>query len=270
MILYGLHEKVLQKELLSESQPSIINNSVTSSKKGKMSLQVQFNAKQELNQICVMPTGSHKWTWGLILTKKEVQFLHHISKKHVQSGYKTSLKDGQNSGESSLQGSLPKTTGINNYSLIGSEVENPPSFTFLDIPSHFSSSNFQGIQLDGRPTSANSISAHNPIPPLQPPALPSNSVSLSSVHMVSDQQSKQPQISDSLAFASITDKWINMESDNKTDSPLPQQQSLPFSVLANQWINMEIDEESISANCGADIIGISKSVSNHTISAFFF
>lgn len=28
MILYGLHEKVLQKELLSESQPSIINNSV--------------------------------------------------------------------------------------------------------------------------------------------------------------------------------------------------------------------------------------------------
>lgn len=193
-----------------------------------MSLQVQFNAKQELNQICVMPTGSHKWTWGLILTKKEVRSLHHISKKHAQSGYKTSLKDGQNSGESSLQGSLPKTTGTNNYSLIGSEVENPPSFTFLDIPSHFSSSSFQGIQLDGRPASANSISAHNPIPPLQPipppqpSALPSNSVSLSSVHMVSDQQSKQPQISDSLAFASITDKWINMESDKKTDSPLPQ------------------------------------------------
>ena len=95
---YSLHEKVLTKELVSESQPVTIKHSSPLTKKGKMSLQVSLDADDELERLRAMPTGSHKWTWGETLTQDEVRSLRHVSKKCVRSGYETTLKPGNFDG----------------------------------------------------------------------------------------------------------------------------------------------------------------------------
>lgn len=57
VVLYTLHEKVLQNELLSESLPSLVKPSVLATKKGKVSEQVCLNVENKLKQICTLPTG---------------------------------------------------------------------------------------------------------------------------------------------------------------------------------------------------------------------
>ena len=96
---YSLHEKVLTKEFVSESQSVIVKHKLSGTKKGKMSLQVHEDANKELKHLWAMPTASHKWTWGESLTQDEVRSLHHMSKKRVRSGYETSLKPGIHDGE---------------------------------------------------------------------------------------------------------------------------------------------------------------------------
>ena len=80
---YSLHEKVLTKELLSESQPVIVKHRLSGTKKGKMSQQVHDDANKELKHLWAMPMASHKWTWGESLTQDEVRSLRHMSKKHL-------------------------------------------------------------------------------------------------------------------------------------------------------------------------------------------
>ena len=69
---YSLHEKVLIKELVSESQPVIVKHRLSGTKKGKMSRQVHKDANKELKHLWAMPMASHKWTWGESLTQDEV------------------------------------------------------------------------------------------------------------------------------------------------------------------------------------------------------
>ena len=80
---YSLHEKVLTKELGSESQSVIVKHKLSTTKKGKMSQKVHEDANKELKCLWAMPTASHKWTWGESLTQDEVRILRHTSKKHV-------------------------------------------------------------------------------------------------------------------------------------------------------------------------------------------
>ena len=80
---YSLHEKVLMKELGSESQSVIVKHKLSTTKKGKMSRQVHEDANKELKRLRAMPTASHKWTWGESLTQDEVRSLWHMSKKRV-------------------------------------------------------------------------------------------------------------------------------------------------------------------------------------------
>src|ERR1700761_6674308 len=58
---YSLHEKVLTKELGSESQSVIVKHKLSTTKKGKMSQQVHEDANKELKRLRAMPTASHKW-----------------------------------------------------------------------------------------------------------------------------------------------------------------------------------------------------------------
>ena len=60
--VYSLHEKVLTKELVSQSQSVIVKHRLSGTKKGKMSLQVHENANKELKCLQAMPMASHKWT----------------------------------------------------------------------------------------------------------------------------------------------------------------------------------------------------------------
>ena len=50
---YSLHEKVLTKELVSESQSVIVKQRLSGTKKGKMSLQVHEDANKELKRLQV-------------------------------------------------------------------------------------------------------------------------------------------------------------------------------------------------------------------------
>ena len=77
----ALHEKVLTKELVLESQLVIVKHRLSGAKKGKMTQQVHKDANKELEHLQAMPTASHKWTWGESLTQDEVRSLRHTSKK---------------------------------------------------------------------------------------------------------------------------------------------------------------------------------------------
>ena len=139
---YSLHEKVLMKELVSESQSDIVKHRLSGTKKGKMCLQVHEDANKELEHLWAIPMVSHKWTWGESLTQDEVRSLWHTSKKHVRSGYETSLKPGIHDGEWSSQDSAPTHTG-KHHSLLSADPHRPPPPTSLIYPERFNSSNVQ-------------------------------------------------------------------------------------------------------------------------------
>ena len=101
-----------------------------------------------------------------------------------------------------------------------------------------------------------------------------SAVAESWINIASDEESERPRISESVA-----DKSINMTSDEESEgsevsesvaekwvklTEFEQQRILD--LIAKKRINMTSDEESISADDGADIIGISESVSAHKIS----
>lgn len=65
MAFYTLHEKVVQKELLSESD-------IPATTQGNLPVQVSLAANQELQHLQTLPAGSYKWTWGPTLTNNEV------------------------------------------------------------------------------------------------------------------------------------------------------------------------------------------------------
>ena len=129
---YSLHEKVLTKELVSESQSVIVKHRLSGTKKDKMSLQVHEDANKELECLWAMPTASHKWTWGESLTQDKVRSLCHTSKKCVRSRYETSLKPGIHDGEWSSQDSAPTHTG-KHHSLLSAEPTSFPPSDFSDL-----------------------------------------------------------------------------------------------------------------------------------------
>jgi len=232
---YSLHEKVLTKELVSESQPVTVKHSLAGTEKGKMSLQVCEDAHKELERLRAMPTGSHKWTWGETLTQDEVRSLRHVSKKRVRSGYNTTVKPGIHDGEWSPQDSAPTTTSTKHHSLLSADPHRPPPPTSLNFPAKFGSSNLQATE-SGADTQAE-ISAD--LGTDLGTDIPNDDVALARAPASTLPPIPQP------PKIPVAEKWINMESDNEAERPSPNPPPIsPSIAVADTWINMESDEES--------------------------
>jgi len=271
---YSLHEKVLTKELISESHPVTVKHSNPGTKKGKMSLQVSLDADEELKRLRAVPTGSHKWTWGETLTQDEVRSLRHVSKKRVRSGYDTTLRPGNLDGEWSSQDSAPTTTGTKNHSLLSAGPHRPPPPTSLNYPEKFSSSNLQATVsgadreadigaeiLNGDAALAQSAASkilsagpHPPPPSLNYPEKLSSSNLQATVSgaereadigaeilngdaaLAQSAASEIPPIPQppTIFPHSVADKWINMESDDEAEQPSPSSPSISPDVAVSQ------------------------------------
>jgi hypothetical protein len=141
MGFYALHEKVIKKELLSESHRTTVKHSIPGTKAGKLSVQISMDAREELRRLQDLPSGSHKWTWGSTLRKEDVRSLRYISGQRIRSGYDTSLKPGNFAGECSSAESSPGSPGSDSHSLLSAEAHQAPPPTSLLYPALFHSSN---------------------------------------------------------------------------------------------------------------------------------
>jgi Zn-finger nucleic acid-binding protein len=130
--LYRLHERSLEKELLSESIDVIGTGRGTHAT--RLGRRVAEIAAEELQRYKAMP--SQKWTWGETLTKDDVLSLRHIRKEEVRTGYETSLPQGTLSGVFSGINTAP--SGSVNVDSVPSLVNRPPSTTSLLFPSNSS------------------------------------------------------------------------------------------------------------------------------------
>jgi len=130
--LYRLHERSLEKELLSESIDVIGTGRGTDAT--RLGRRVAEIAADELERYKAMP--SQKWTWGESLTKDDVLGLRHIRRQEVRTGYETSLPQGRLSGQ--FSGINTVASGSVNVDSVPSLVNRPPTTTSLLFPSNSS------------------------------------------------------------------------------------------------------------------------------------
>ena len=131
---YRLHERVQEKELLSES--ITVEGTGRGTEIQKTSRRVAEIAAGELERYQGMPSSA-KWTWGETLTKDEVLALKHIRKQDVRTGYGTALPQGILSGEYSATNTSPTTNA--NISTLPGSVKRVPTPTSLLFPSNVGS-----------------------------------------------------------------------------------------------------------------------------------
>ena len=131
---YRLHERVQEKELLSES--ITVEGTGRGTEVQKISRRVAEIAAGELKQYKAMPSSA-KWTWGETLTKDEVLSLRHIRNRDVRTGYGTDLPPGRISGENSATNTLRTRSG--NFSPVPQSAKRVPSPTSLLFPSNVGS-----------------------------------------------------------------------------------------------------------------------------------
>jgi len=131
---YRLHERVQEKELLSESMT--VEGTGRGTEVKRISRRVAEIAAGEIKRFKAMPS-SEKWTWGESLTKDEVLALQHIRRQDVRTGYGTDLPQGRLSGEYSGTNTSPTRSA--NFSTVPQSVERVPSPTSLLYPSNVGS-----------------------------------------------------------------------------------------------------------------------------------
>ena len=131
---YRLHERVQEKELLSES--ITVEGTRRGTEIQKTSRHVTEIAAGELERYKGMPSSA-KWTWGETLTKDEVLALKRVSKQDVHTGYRTDLPPGILSGEYSATNTAPTTNA--NFSTLPGLVKRVPMPTSLLFPSNVGS-----------------------------------------------------------------------------------------------------------------------------------
>ena len=101
----ALHKQVLLKEM--QSEPLDLEGHGKGSKTTKLSWAVSEQAKATLE---TMNPGLHKWAWGETLSCNEVLEMKNVNKKHVYSGYYTTLWPGNFTGDNSQTDTAPTGT----------------------------------------------------------------------------------------------------------------------------------------------------------------
>jgi hypothetical protein len=135
--LYALHEAVLHKEMnMPDDTPSMVAvipasasasapaplkiNSVPVNRKSR---RVMNQAMTELQRLQQQPSGSHRWTWGPVLTPAEVrELVPPPGRKRRHTGYRLSLPDGGFRGQGSSTPTLPLSDRSADYTDVSPEV----------------------------------------------------------------------------------------------------------------------------------------------------
>ncbi|KAF8224315.1 hypothetical protein L208DRAFT_1312106 [Tricholoma matsutake] len=132
---HQLHELALLKELQAQTPALAVAMALVASSKASVTRQsnhIAAHAKAKLKQLQSLPARSHKWTWGVDLTEKDVLGSNQTTMgkgKTLNFGYTYSLPDGANDKENSITASIP-TAASANYSP-------PPDVTGLNAALYF-------------------------------------------------------------------------------------------------------------------------------------
>jgi len=132
---YVLHEKVIVKEMQSQTVPQAVDAISQGTRTRKLSRRVKEIAQEALDRLKDMPTASHKWTWGETLTHDDILSLKHVPNTRIHSGYEVSLKQGQMRGVYTGTHGLPTETA--EYSVLPASAQSSPPPTSLDFPTQF-------------------------------------------------------------------------------------------------------------------------------------
>lgn len=207
-----LHQAVIAKETAHPAPvPSPIP--VYASTKTRASA-VRQQAQKELNMYSALPPASHKWTWGEVLTEREVLALRRTGTRPGRaphSGYDISLDDGTNTYDSSPPQSHPSASGV--FDDLPPDISTELPTNIHPLPEYFT--DYRQLMYD--PLSK--IARHVPVTPVIKPG---------------DETVTMDTLADTLA-----DLWTSDSDGASPTGPLPVTQM----DLADQWPNPSEDED---------------------------
>jgi len=259
---YILHEKVILKEMQSQSVPQAIDGIGHGTRAVKLGRRVREEALVRLKD---MPAASHKWTWGETLTREDILSLKHVSNAPIHSGYDISLNLGQMRGVYTSTNSLP--TGTAKYSALPASQQSSPPLTHLHFPKQFeldtpsaAAGPISSDVADSGAKSANcpfNLAATNDDGDSGLPnsTQPSNLTAITQLWMevgsganaaeTTPSHTHQPSPPSSLA--GITEIWMEMESGSE-----PVNVDGDVALTSQIWLEMEDSADRVNADADAD------------------